>query len=137
MPADARDLPDPYPVAPLGAPPDAEIRVPGGRSITNRALIAAALADGTSRLEGAGLSDDTEAMVDCLRALGAGIELREIAGGVDMIVTGVAGRPCGPAEVFTRLSGTTSRFITPVAALAGAPVRIDAAPPMRARPKAD
>ena len=39
--------------------------------------------------------------------------------------------------MFTRLSGTTSRFVTPVAALAGAPVRIDAAPPMRARPMAD
>ncbi|WCO69144.1 3-phosphoshikimate 1-carboxyvinyltransferase [Iamia majanohamensis] len=129
------DLPDPCPVAPLAAPPDAEATVPGGRSITNRALVAAALADGTSVLEGVGTSDDTEAMVDCLRGLGAAIEVDEAA--ARATVTGVAGRPQGPAEVFARLSGTTSRFVTPVAALAGAPVRVDAAPPMRARPMGD
>jgi 3-phosphoshikimate 1-carboxyvinyltransferase len=135
--SDARTLPDPYPIAPLAARPDVTIRVPGGRSITNRALICAALADGTSRLEGAGLSDDSEAMIDCLRALGATIEVKKIAGTTDLVVTGVAGRPRGGVDVFTRLSGTTSRFITPVAALAGGPVRIDALPPMRARPMAD
>lgn len=135
MVPDPSALSDPHPVAPLASPPDAEVRVPGGRSITNRALVAAALADGTSTLEGAGLSDDTEAMVDCLRGLGAGIQVE--AGHARITVTGVAGRPRGPAEVFTRLSGTTSRFVTPVAALADAPVRIDAAPPMRARPMAD
>ena len=129
------DLPDPCPVAPLAAPPDAEVTVPGGRSITNRALVAAALADGSSVLEGVGTSDDTEAMVDCLRGLGAHIEVDEAA--ARATVTGVAGRPQGPAEVFARLSGTTSRFVTPVAALAGAPVRVDAAPPMRARPMGD
>lgn len=109
--------------------------MPGGRSITNRALIAAALAEGTSTLEGAGLSDDSGAMVDCLRALGAGIEVD--GDGARITVTGVASRPRGPAQLFTRLSGTTSRFVTPVAALAAEPVRVDAAPPMRARPMAD
>lgn len=135
MAPDPSALPDPYRVAPLAAPPDTEVAVPGGRSITNRALVAAALADGTSTLEGAGRSDDTSAMVDCLRGLGAVIEVDEE--GASITVAGVAGRPRGPAEVFTRLSGTTSRFVTPVAALAGTPVRIDAAPPMRARPMAD
>ncbi len=135
MPPDPRDLPDPCPVRPLAAPPDTTATVPGGRSITNRALVAAALAEGTSELAGAGLSDDTEAMAGCLRALGAGVDVDE--GGAHITVTGLAGHPRGPAEVFTRLSGTTSRFVTPVAALAGAPVRIDAAPPMRARPMGD
>lgn len=135
MAADPRTLPDPCPVAPLAAPPDALIRVPGGRSITNRALVAAALAPGTSRLIGAGRSDDTEAMADCLRALGAEVNGPDPDGTV--AVGGVGGRPRGPAEVFTRLSGTTSRFVTPVAALAGEPVRIDAAAPMRSRPMAD
>ncbi len=137
-PADARTLPDPFPVAPLAAPPaGVTIRVPGGRSITNRALVCAALADGTSRLRGAGLSDDSEAMIDCLRALGATIDVIRIAGTVDVVVEGVAGRPRGDVDVFTRLSGTTSRFITPVAALADGPVRVDALPPMRARPMGD
>lgn len=130
---------DPLPVSPLeAAPAGVVIRVPGGRSITNRALVAAALAEGTSVLRGAGLSDDSEAMVDCLRALGAEITVD----GTDVTVVGVAGRPRGgtegaPVEVFTRLSGTTSRFVTAVAALADGPVRIDAHPPMRARPMAD
>lgn len=114
------------------------MRVPGGRSVTNRALVVAALAEGTSVLRGAGLSDDSEAMIDCLRTLGATIEVDDTT----VTVTGVAGRPAGgtdatPIEVFTRLSGTTSRFVTSVAALADGPVRIDAAPPMRARPMGD
>ncbi|HMJ78458.1 MAG TPA: 3-phosphoshikimate 1-carboxyvinyltransferase [Iamia sp.] len=125
---------DPLPIEPLASPPaGVEIRVPGGRSITNRALVAAALADGTSVLRGAGLSDDSEAMIDCLRSLGATIEVS----GTDVTVEGVAGRPTGDVDVFTRLSGTTSRFITAVAALADGPVRIDAHPPMRARPMGD
>lgn len=125
---------DPRPVEPLAAAPDGvTIRVPGGRSITNRALIAAALADGTSTLRGAGLSDDSEAMIDCLRALGAEVTVA----GTDVTVGGVAGRPRGDVDVFTRLSGTTSRFVTAVAALADGPVRVDALPPMRARPMGD
>jgi 3-phosphoshikimate 1-carboxyvinyltransferase len=125
---------DPLPIEPLAAPPaGVEIRVPGGRSITNRALVAAALADGTSVLRGAGPSDDSEAMIDCLRALGATISVS----GTDVTVEGVAGRPRGDVDVFTRLSGTTSRFVTAVAALADGPVRIDALPPMRARPMGD
>lgn len=131
------DLPDPCPVPPLDGPPDVELRVPGGRSITNRALVAAALAEGTTVLRGAGISDDTEAMVGCLRALGADASLAFGGAAADITVTGVAGRPRGGSEVFTRLSGTTSRFVTAVAALADGPVRIDAAPPMRARPMAD
>lgn len=131
-------LPDPLPIRPLSRPPDATVSVPGGRSVTNRALVAAALAEGTSELVGAGLSDDSEAMVDCLRALGATIDVVTVPGGPVVIrVEGISGRPVGGTEVFTRLSGTTSRFIAPVAALADGPVRIDARPPMRTRPMAD
>lgn len=128
------DLPDPCPIVPLTVPPDVELRVPGGRSVTNRALVCAALADGRSRLRGAGRSDDTDAMAECLSALGADITWGK---GAEAEVVGVAGRPVGPASVFTRLSGTTSRFVTAVAALAAEPVRVDAAGPMRARPMAD
>lgn len=131
-----------FEVVPLDRRPDAVIRVPGGRSVTNRALVAAALAEGRSTLVGAGRSDDTDAMVDCLRGLGATISMPDVDGSDPAVATtitveGIAGRPVGPAELFTRLSGTTSRFVTPVAALAGAPVRIDALAPMRRRPMGD
>ena len=124
-------------VVPLDAPPaGVVVTVPGGRSLTNRALVAAALAPGRSTLRGIGRSDDTEAMVDCLTTLGAVVA---DAGpeAADLVVTGVAGRPRSGVEVFTRLSGTTSRFVTAVAALGDGPVRVDAAPPMRRRPMAD
>ena len=57
-----------------GAPPKASVRVPGSKSLTNRALIVAALADGPSRLPGALDSDDTRVMVDALKALGLAVE---------------------------------------------------------------
>ena len=53
---------------------DAAVRPPGSKSITNRALTAAALATGESLLDGALASDDTEAMLECLRALGCGVD---------------------------------------------------------------
>jgi 5-enolpyruvylshikimate-3-phosphate synthase len=61
--------PDALVVEPLARPPHASVAVPGSKSLTNRALLVAALADGTSRLTGALLADDTEAMVDYLRRL--------------------------------------------------------------------
>jgi 3-phosphoshikimate 1-carboxyvinyltransferase len=120
-------------VEPLARPPDATITVPGSKSITNRALVCAALADGTSVLEGALWADDTEAMVGCLLALG-----------IDVSVTGdritVHGRggaiPATDARLDVHLSGTTARFIAPVAALGRGRYEIDAAPPMRRRPMA-
>ena len=63
-----------YRVAPLGAPLDATVEVPGSKSIANRALVCAALADGQSTLRGAPEGDDTEAMIDCLRVLGLEVE---------------------------------------------------------------
>jgi len=105
-------------IEPLTRPPDAVVTVPGSKSLTNRALVCAALVDGTSVLEGALWADDIEAMVDCLRALGIAIE---VSG--DRIT--VHGR-----------SGTTARFIVPVAARGTGRYQIDAAPPMRRRPMA-
>ena len=61
-------------VEPVGGPLDATVVPPGSKSITNRALVAAALADGRSTLSGALVADDTEAMVDCLRRLGVAID---------------------------------------------------------------
>jgi 3-phosphoshikimate 1-carboxyvinyltransferase len=109
-------------------------RVPGSRSITNRALVCAALARGRSTLLGALWSDDTEAMLDCIRVLGARCEVT----GDRIVVDGVASAPSpGPSTLFTRLSGTTSRFVLPMAALGRGEYVIDAEGPMRRRPMAD
>jgi 3-phosphoshikimate 1-carboxyvinyltransferase len=131
-----RGLPDPLPVAPLRGAIDAVAEVPGSKSITNRALVCAALAGGRSRLTGALLAEDTLAMVDCLAALGAGITVDPAAGVLD--VHGVGGHPGRQGAVLdARMSGTTSRFVAPVAALGGSTVLLDGAPSLRARPMAD
>ena len=67
-------LPDPMPVTPIEGPLDVVVSLPGSKSITNRALVCAALADGTSTLTNALHADDTEAMVEGLRAMGAEID---------------------------------------------------------------
>jgi 3-phosphoshikimate 1-carboxyvinyltransferase len=126
-------LPDPYPVDPVGGPLDATVRVPGSKSITNRALVCAALADGTSELTGALQADDTEAMVDGLGALGVAVE-RDWAHD-RLVVQGTAGRPLADvAMVDARLSGTTSRFLLPLAGLGDGLRRVDGAGRLRERP---
>jgi 3-phosphoshikimate 1-carboxyvinyltransferase len=129
--------PDPLAVHPLEHPPDATVAVPGSKSLTNRALIAAGLARGASTLTGALRADDTEAMLGCLGALGVSTAVDwgpgDRLGRID--VHGSGGRIAGGGPPLdARLSGTTSRFVLPVAALADDPVRIDGAAPLRARP---
>jgi 3-phosphoshikimate 1-carboxyvinyltransferase len=130
--ADPTALPDPLEIVPFDGPIDAVAAPPGSKSITNRALLCAALAEGTTALTGVLWSDDTEAMLEGLRALGVVIEA---AAADRLIVHGVAGRlRAGPAEVHSRLSGTTSRFLAAAVALGSGHYRLDAAPPMRMRP---
>lgn len=124
-------LVDPLPIEPLTGPVDATAQLPGSKSITNRALVCAGLADGDSRLVHALDADDTVAMIEGLRALGIAVVQDE--GQLD--VTGCAGRPpAALAVVDARLSGTTSRFLLPVAALGTGTVRVDGGLPLRARP---
>lgn len=124
---------DALPIVPLSAPVDAVVDLPGSKSITNRALVCAALADGDSVLQGALAADDTDAMVEGLRALGVTIEAdwpHQL-----LRVRGCAGRP--PAElalVDARMSGTTARFLLPVAALGAGTRRVDGANRLRERP---
>lgn len=126
---DAR--PDPLPIIPLSAPVDGVVTLPGSKSITNRALVCAALAGGTSTLEGVLLADDTEAMIDCLTRLGA-----RVGGGVDALeVSGTDGRlEHGPVSLDARLSGTTSRFVAPVLLLGEGAYVLDGAESLRRRP---
>jgi 3-phosphoshikimate 1-carboxyvinyltransferase len=124
---------DVYRVAPLGAPIDATVWVPGSKSIANRALVCAALAEGESVLSDVPDGDDTEAMLDCLRILGLEAER------ADTTVTIHGGRRQfrkGPLMLPTRLAGTTSRFVTALAALGPGPYTIDGEPPLRRRPMA-
>jgi 3-phosphoshikimate 1-carboxyvinyltransferase len=120
---------EPLEVQPLEAPPDAIVTVPGSKSITNRALVCAALADGTSTIENVLRADDTEAMIDCLRALGV---LIDVAG----TTVEVSGPPSWPptANLDARLSGTTSRFLLPVLTLGAGRYRLDGAPSLQRRP---
>ncbi len=125
----------PRSVQPLSRPPDAEVTVPGSKSLTNRALLAAGLARGTSSLSGVLDADDTRAMLDGLGALGVGITASEDRTRVR--VHGVDGHPPVVApQLEVRLSGTTARFLGPVLARVAGTSRLDGLPPFRRRPMA-
>lgn len=120
-------------IDPLERPVDADVVVPGSKSITNRALVCAALAEGTSELHGVLEADDTHAMLSVIEELGAHSERQ---GTTDHYqITGTAGSLApGPRTVNVRMSGTTARFATPLAARGTGVYIIDGAPEMRARP---
>jgi len=123
-------------ILPARGPVCGTIRPPGSRSITNRALVVAALADGRSTLESVGLSDDTRVCASALAALGIAVETDEA--GRRVRVAGCAGRvPPGPADLHTGDSGTTTRFITALAAAGRGRYRIDGSQRMRERPIQD
>ncbi|MCB0971334.1 MAG: 3-phosphoshikimate 1-carboxyvinyltransferase [Acidimicrobiales bacterium] len=124
---------DPLPIAPVAGPLDASVRVPGSKSVTNRALVCAALAEGTSVLEGALFADDTEAMAGVLAGLG--IEVRADPAAARLEVVGCGGAvPPSDAVLDVRQSGTTSRFTAALLAAGEGTYRVDAHPQMRARP---
>lgn len=118
----------------------ATIRPPGSKSETNRLLVCAALAAGTSTIHDVLVADDTEAMLAGLTALGVQLEVSTVdssPGNATVTVVGCAGRPPGGGSIDARLSGTTSRFLIPVAALGEAPSVVDGDVPLRSRPMAD
>jgi 3-phosphoshikimate 1-carboxyvinyltransferase len=115
----------------ITVPPDAVVTVPGSKSIANRALICAALARGRSELVNVPDGDDTMAMVACLRELGLDVEL--IGDRVSIDGMGTDWSP-EPRALHAALAGTTSRFVTALAALGTGPITIDGHPPLRRRP---
>ncbi len=127
---------DTYEVTPASGPVRGTVAVPGSKSLTNRALVVAALATGQSTLRGALFSDDTEACLDGLMRLGIGVKAdRERA---RIAVTGAGGRiPAAAAALDVRYSGTTARFLTAVAAAGRGVYRFDGAQRMRERPMGD
>lgn len=122
--------------APVAAGPiDATVSLPGSKSLTNRELVLAALADGPSLLKAPLHSMDSNNMVEALRALGTTIQERPASGafGADWLVT-PAEELTGSTTVECGLAGTVMRFMPPVAALALGPTVFDADPSARNRP---
>lgn len=118
--------------APLAtAPISTTVDVPGSKSLTNRALLLAALASAPSMLHGPLHSRDTTLMIGALRALGVGVSEPDPATG-DLRVTPDALH--GPAQLDCGLAGTVMRFVPPVATLALGEVRFDGDPQARKRP---
>ncbi len=118
---------------PASGPINATVVVPGSKSITNRALPIAALADGTSVLSGALDSDDTRYMAEAVRALGLPVEHDGSAR--TFTVTGGSGTfPATEADLFLGNSGTSMRFLAAAVALGQGRFRLDGIPRMRQRP---
>ena len=138
-------LPDLIEIIPLTAPVHAEITVPGSKSITNRALVLAALADGTVTLDGALWSEDTQVMFDCLQRLGfeVRVELDEnefcnrtitVRGRGGEIPN--AGTAEQPLELFVGNAGTAARFLSAMVCLGRGVYRLSGVPRMHERPQA-
>lgn len=121
---------------PAAGPLDAVVRLPGSKSLTNRALMIAALARGPSRLTGALFADDTRHMIDALRRLDFQVTTDVSAGAIE--VTGSAGHvPASEAEIHCGNSGTTMRFCTALCALGFGQYTLDGTARMHERPIGD
>lgn len=138
-------LPDLIEIIPLEKPAHAEITVPGSKSITNRALILAALAGGKTILRGALWSEDTQVMVEALRQLGFGLEVeadRDEFSNRTISIKGLggkipkAGSEAQPLEIFVGNAGTAARFLTAFVCLGQGVYRLQGVPRMHERPQA-
>jgi 3-phosphoshikimate 1-carboxyvinyltransferase len=141
-------LPDVIEIVPLDKPVRAEITVPGSKSITNRALILAALADGEVTLTGALWSEDTQIMVECLQKLGFEIRVENdpaefcnrnitVRGlGGTILPQGGTGTIEKPRELFVGNAGTAARFLSAFVCLGDGVYRLSGVPRMHERPQA-
>tara|TARA_R110002072_G_scaffold271038_2_gene430984 strand:- start:111413 stop:112696 length:1284 start_codon:yes stop_codon:yes gene_type:complete len=124
---------DAYLVRPVTEPVRGSIRPPGSKSLTNRALITAALASGTTKLSGVLASDDTRVMVESLNRLG--VSVTHDVDNCTMEVTGCGGKPpADKAELWLENSGTSIRFLTAFCSLGHGKYRLDGNERMRERP---
>ena len=137
--------PDLIEIIPLDKPVRAEISVPGSKSITNRALILAALGEGETTLPGALWSEDTQVMVDCLQELGFMVNVEpdaQEACNRTITVYGKGGSvpPGGteaqPLELFVGNAGTAARFLAALVCLGKGVYRLHGVPRMHERPQA-
>ncbi|MEW2009845.1 3-phosphoshikimate 1-carboxyvinyltransferase [Microbacterium sp. HSID17254] len=115
-----------YPAPTIDGPVHAELTIPGSKSLTNRELLIAAIADGPGRLIAPLHSDDSQRMVEALRALGVGIEEVDAGHefGPDLVIT--PGKLRGGTTIDCGQAGTVMRFIAPLAGLAEQDVHLTA-----------
>jgi len=138
-------LPELIEIVPLDKPVRAEITVPGSKSITNRALILAALADGETILRGALWSEDTQIMVECLQELGFMVNVENdpneacnrtitVYGNGGAVPRG--GTESQPLDLFVGNAGTAARFLAPFLCLGSGVYRLSGVARMHERPQA-
>lgn len=123
-------------IIPIPHPLNATVRVPGSKSLTNRALLISALANGKTSLTNALFSDDSSYLAKALQTLGFDVELDEQ--NCEMIVTGLGGKiPAANASLFIGNAGTAARFLCAFLTLGNGKYMIDGDARMRARPIQD
>ena len=117
-------------------PLNAGVRVPGSKSLTNRALLIAALADGTTELTNALFSDDSCYFVKALQTLG--FNITQDPQNTCMMITGLGGSiPAQQADLFIGNAGTAARFLTAFLTLGNGSYTLDGDSRMRERPIGD
>lgn len=123
-------------ITPIHHPLSATVRVPGSKSLTNRALLIAALANGTTRLTNALFSDDSRYFARALQTLGFDVILDEV--NHEMTVTGMGGKiPAQKAELFIGNAGTAARFLSAFLTLGDGEYILNGDARMRERPIGD
>src|SRR6266508_2549485 len=123
-------------ITPISHPLNASVHVPGSKSLTNRALLIASLADGATRLTNALFSDDSKYFEKALQTLGFHIQLDEA--NHEMTVLGLGGKiPATKAELFIGNAGTAARFLSAFLTLGNGEYILDGEPRMRERPIGD
>jgi 3-phosphoshikimate 1-carboxyvinyltransferase len=123
-------------IQPIDHPLNASIRVPGSKSLTNRALLIAALADGKTRLTNALFSDDSKYFANALQSLGFEVQLDEA--NREMTIIGQGGKiPVRKANLFIGNAGTAARFLSAFLTLGNGEYILDGEPRMRERPIGD
>jgi len=138
-------LPNLIEIIPPESPVVARITIPGSKSITNRALILAALADGETILKGALWSEDTQMMVECLQELGFMVNVEEdpheasnrtitVYGKGGLVPSG--GSEAQPLELFVGNAGTAARFLAAFVVLGKGVYRLHGVARMHERPQA-
>ncbi|QYM78185.1 3-phosphoshikimate 1-carboxyvinyltransferase [Horticoccus luteus] len=128
-------FPDLLPIQPFTRPVQGAVTLPGSKSLTNRALLLAALCDQPVTLTGALFSEDTTLMAAALRQLGFTVETNADAGTARVAGQENAFQSTAPVDLFVGLAGTAARFLTALCAAAPRGVyRLDGVPQMRKRP---
>lgn len=129
-------LPPSLRITPISHELNATVRVPGSKSLTNRALLIASLANGTTHLTNALFSDDSRYFAKALQTLGFDVQLDEA--NFSMTVTGLGGKiPAKRAELFIGNAGTAARFLSAFLTLGDGEYILDGEPRMRERPIGD